>query len=101
MQWLDEHRSYLKLLASTHSKQRKAILSSSNNQQLNILCEIIHNFLNGIIPTEPEELQKFSKSRNTLRKLGQKVTKTTRSLIIKQDKLIAHFLKFILNKFES
>jgi hypothetical protein len=100
MQWLDAHLPYLTLLARTHVKQRKLILESSTNKQLSVICEIIFNFLNGVIPVEPEEIKNFAKNRNILRKLGQKTKNHDRKYIIKHSAAIKKFLTFILPKFE-
>ena len=101
MQHLEGHDHFLELLANTHSKQRKALLSSASRQQLNILSEIIHNFLEGVIPAHPADIEQFSKSRNILRRLGQKSKNTRRIYAIKHAVVIGRFLRTFYNKLKS
>jgi hypothetical protein len=100
MQWLDEHRAYLTLLAHTHIKQRNCILESSTNTQLSVIAEIIFNFLSGVIPVEATDIQDFASKRSILRRLGQKTKNHNRKYIIKHAVTISKFLKFILPRFE-
>ena len=101
MQHLEEHEHFLHLLANTHPKQRKALLTSASHQQLSILSEIIHNFLQGVIPADATDIERFSKSRNILRRLGQKNKKARRVYAIKHAITISHFLQTFYEKVKS
>ena len=99
---MKEHHSFLSLLSNTHPKQRKALLESSTNKQLSVICEIIHNFLQGIIPFDNEEINSITKYRTILRRIGQRDSwKINKSFIVKNCAAIASFLKIVLPKFEE
>ena len=101
MQHLEQHRSFLELLAKTHSTQRKSLLLTASKQQLNILSEITHNFLQGVVPLDVEQIAEFAKDRNILRKIAQKNLKSKRLFITKHNKVLGNFLQMILTKLES
>ena len=102
MHRLEEYRPFLLLLAHTHSKQRKGLLTTATTKQLSIICEIIFNFLQGIIPCDAEEIRTISKYRNILRRIGQKKSpKSNKLFIIKNGSALSTFLKIVLPKFEE
>jgi hypothetical protein len=102
MHRLEEYQPFLRLIALTHPKQRKSLLTTASTKQLSIVCEIIFNFLQGIIPFESEEIGTISKYRNILRRIGQKKSpKSNKLFIIKNGSAVSAFLKIVLPKFEE
>jgi 2-polyprenyl-3-methyl-5-hydroxy-6-metoxy-1,4-benzoquinol methylase len=101
MYHLEKELTFLKLVSSTHPTQRKAILSTASKQQLKILSEVIHNFLQGVVPLDTEQVTKFSKHRNILRKIAQKKLKAKRIFITKHNRVIGLFLQMIIPKLEA
>ena len=102
MHRLEEYEPFLRLLAHTHPKQRKALLATATSKQLSIICEIVFNFLQGIIPFESAEIGIISKYRSILRRIGQKKShKANKVFIIKNSSAVSTFLKVVLPKFEE
>lgn len=60
---------FLQLLARSHPKQKNALLKSANNAQIESICEICLNILNGNIPANVTKLKKY---KNLLRMLSKK-----------------------------
>ena len=100
MQRIEEHQAFLQLLVKTTVRQRIALLKTSSSQQRLAIAEIINNFLQGIIPTKPEEITQFIKSRYILRKLSRKGSRLNIAFIFKHGVLISDFLRVILPKLE-
>ena len=71
---------YLQFLMTTPSSaQRKALLENINNEQLKSLTEVVHNLLQGNIPTTEAQKRKLRKHKAFLRILGNvKVSNSTK-----------------------
>lgn len=66
---LKKHQHFLQILAHSHPTQKRALLKTANNGQLESLCEICLNVLKGNIPVNKYKLKKY---KNTLRTLAKK-----------------------------
>lgn len=60
---------FLQMLARSHPRQRHALLKSANNAQIESVCEICLNILNGNIPANAAKLRRY---KNLLRMLSKK-----------------------------
>lgn len=84
------HRSlktYKDLLSALHTlkpKYQKALLKSCDEDEINCICEIIHNVLKGKVPLEEKAKKKLQKYKELLRKLVRKSTKKVRKHILVQ-----------------
>lgn len=66
---LKKHYYFLHALANAHPQQRKALLRTAKNSQIESICEICLNILGGNIPVN---LRKMKKYKNILRNLAKK-----------------------------
>lgn len=64
-----KHLDYLKLLTSTHVKQRRQLINTISDEQLSVLSEAILNVLKGVCPLSNVNKNKLSKNKTILRKL--------------------------------
>lgn len=64
-----KHLDYLKLLTSTHVKQRRQLINTISDEQLSVLSEAIFNVLKGVCPLSNVNKNKLSKNKTILRKL--------------------------------
>ena len=94
----EDHLNFLHLFISTTSRQRKALLSSSNISQRLAIIELIYNFLKGSILVEPELKQLFFKDKEILRKLSKKSVKSNLKLFLNNIGLIHKFLEIVIKK---
>jgi hypothetical protein len=69
MSSIERNHPYLSFLAVAPANQRKEILRTSSNGQIQCLCECAYNILQGQVPTSPQhkrELKKYRKLIYTL-----------------------------------
>ena len=72
MSQVDKNKNFLKLLCNSNKKLRKSLIQNGSKDQINSLCEIVLNLLNGNIKISDEKLNKLSKKRNSLKQFIQK-----------------------------
>lgn len=65
---VQKHIDFLKLLATTHKKQRIPLLHTISGSQLDVLVETVYNILNGVCPLTKTEEQSFKKTQNIAEK---------------------------------
>jgi hypothetical protein len=75
--------------------KRQKIINEADSQSINAICEIIHNFLRGIIPIPSSNLEKLKKYKRSIRQLGNNSfnKKLKRSILIQH----GGFLPLILS----
>ena len=66
---MKKHYPFLRLLASSHPTQKRALIKSANNAQIDSICEICLNILNGNVPVDKKKLGKY---KHLLRMLSRK-----------------------------
>lgn len=96
---LNTHKELLSALCKLKPKYRTALLKSCGEEELNCICECIHNVLQGRVPIEGKDKNKLKKYKTVLRKLLQKGShKLRRNIIIQQG---GAFLPIILGSIFS
>lgn len=78
------HQQFLRALLILKPKYRKVLLKACDENEVNCICECIHNVLQGKIQLQPKEKSKLSKYKNVLRKLLRKGKSAARKNIIIQ-----------------
>lgn len=81
---LHTYKDLLTALYKLKPKYRIALLKSCNEDEINCICECIHNVLQGKIPLEEKKKKKLVKFKGILRKLLRKGTNKLRKSIIIQ-----------------
>lgn len=81
---LNTHKELLSALHKLKPKHRVALLKSCSKEELNCICECIHNVLQGKVPIEEKDIYKLKKYKYLLRKLLRKGTNKLRKTIIIQ-----------------
>lgn len=81
---LNTHKDLLSALHKLKPKYRKALLKSCNKEEINCICECIHNVLQGKVPIEEKNKRKLKKYKSVLRELVRKGTDKVRKKIIIQ-----------------
>lgn len=71
-QRITTHKELLSALHKLKPKHRRILLKSCNNQEINCLCECIHNVLQGKVPLKENTKTKLKKIKNILRNLISK-----------------------------
>ncbi|KAG7301652.1 hypothetical protein JYU34_001961 [Plutella xylostella] len=78
------HKHFLTALQTLKPKFRKALLKVCSEEEINCICECIHNVLKGNIPLQNKDSIKLRKHKSTLRKLVSKGKHQFRKHIIIQ-----------------
>lgn len=96
-----KHLDYLKLLTSTHVKQRRQLINTISDEQLSVLSEAIFNVLKGVCPLSNVNKNKLSKNKTILRKLvDPKLSrKFKKSILKKVQNLIPELLRPVIQYF--
>lgn len=81
---LNTHKDLLSALHKLKPKYRTALLKSCDKEEINCICECIHNVLQGKVPIEDKNKKKLKKYKTVLRKLVKKGTNKIRKNIIIQ-----------------
>lgn len=68
---IKKHYHFLQVLARSHPSQKKALLQTANNSQINSICEVCLNILHGNVPVNVQRMKKY---KNLLRLLAKKST---------------------------
>ena len=66
---MQKHYPFLRLLACSHPAQKRALIKTANNAQINSICEVCLNILNGNVPVNKKKLEKY---KHLLRMLSRK-----------------------------
>lgn len=78
------HVNLIRALHTLKPKYRTAILNVCTEEEINFICECIHNVLQGKIPLEQKQKSKLSKFKHLLRKILRKGNSKLRKNIIIQ-----------------
>ncbi|KAJ0178598.1 hypothetical protein K1T71_005373 [Dendrolimus kikuchii] len=82
---LNTHKDLLSALHKLKPKYRTALLKSCDEDEINCICECIHNVLQGKVPIEEKNKKKLKNYKSVLRKLVRKgVNKARKSIIIQK-----------------
>lgn len=92
---VQKHIDFLKLLATTHKKQRIQLLHTISGSQLDVLVETVYNILNGVCPLTKTEEQSLKKHKTLLRKVVDK------KLSNRIQRIIPTFLSSVLRYLSS
>lgn len=98
-----KHLDYLKLLTSTHVKQRRELINTISNEQLSVLTEAIFNVLKGVCSLSNINKNRLCKNKTSLRKLvDPKVSRKCKKTILKQiQNLIPELLRTVIRYFSN
>jgi hypothetical protein len=82
---LKSHQHFLELVRTAHPKQRKALLETISDKQLDAVCSCAHNLLRGNIPLTAAQRRKLSVHKNPIRTLADKsVSRQAKKKILNQ-----------------
>lgn len=81
---LKTHKELLVALQTLKPKYQKALLKSCDEDEINCICECIHNVLQGKVPLKEKDKKSLKQYINLLRKLVRKTTTKVRKNIIVQ-----------------
>ena len=88
---LVKQKCFVRFILETE-KQFVAIFRTLNPDQANVLAEIIHNVLQGILELTEDQLKVLRRHRKLLRKIP-----TNKSLLVKNAKTLYHIFKVLRN----
>lgn len=81
-----KHLDFLRLLSSSHVKQRRQLINTVSDEQLSVLTEAVYNVLKGVCPLSNINKNKLSKDRTILRKFTDpKLGKRLKITILKKN----------------
>lgn len=83
-QRLKTHKELLNALHTLKPKYQKALLKSCDEEEINCICECIHNVLQGKVPIEDRNKKKLQKYKKILRNLVRKGKNKIRKNILIQ-----------------
>lgn len=91
------HLSFLDLLYTTSTKQRRALLSTMTPSQMQTLCEVMFNVYKGTIPVSKQYIKNVI---STL--VSRTVNKSQRKkLLLKHQSIIPRLIKLALHLFQN
>ena len=95
---IEKNIHFLNYLSICSPKHRKLLIENSTNNQVDVICALFFNFLNGVIPINTEDLKTLSSFEKSLYVLADKTVSRAekRSLLIKKKNLLSLFLNIIL-----
>ena len=93
-----KHLDFLRLLSSSHVKQRKQLINTISDEQLSVLTEAVYNVLKGVCVLSNADKKKLSQNKTILRlfadqKLGKRLKIT---LLKKNHKVIPELLRPVI-----
>lgn len=65
----EKNKNFLELLCHSKNKFRKTLIENASNDQIESICEIVLNILNGNIELSEKQIKKLSKKKELLRAL--------------------------------
>lgn len=96
---VEKHIDFLKLLATTHKKQRIQLLHTISGSQLDVLVETVYNILNGVCPLTKTEEQSLKKKRKVVdKKLSNRIKQ---KIFLRIQRIIPTFLSSVLRYLSS
>jgi len=99
MDRLKPHETFLCEVVNTKVKKEEvALVKKAKQSQLDIICEVLLNILNGVIPLPDQFLKKAKKYKTVLRKLTKKCLKKLfqKKMLIKYFKVIRGIIAAVL-----
>lgn len=88
----------LKLLSTCKDQYRCAIISKSDKELVQALCECVYNILQGSVSLDSKNKEILHKYRHTLRKLCQKSPlKEKRKILVQKGGFLPYLLPIILS----
>lgn len=100
---IQKHLSLLKVLEMSNRQQRKAIIKVLDKSQLNILCEIVYNFLNGTLPVSKKILVSLRRYKSQFRETLNKTTSLQKKklIFVKISDQLKTLLKLVVKRFSN
>ena len=97
---LKKHLPYLQTLAIAAPAQRKAIIATSSNEQIDILSELAANTLAGVIKLTTKEKQQLLPHAKVIRTAGRESNKlSTRKIIaVRHSEIIGLLVGMVIKK---
>ena len=92
---IKKHCSLLQLIASTNKRQRRILLKSLDNDQLEAVSAVIYNFLNGTFKVSADQFKLISRHKKNIRRIAEKSVKRKLKvpLLIKVSEVLPDILK--------
>ena len=75
---LQEHATFLRLLANSKSAMQRKLITTATKDQIDTLSEIALNLLKGTIPIQPHQFAKLKQNAKKLRRLASRVMSAKR-----------------------
>lgn len=69
---LSENADFLRVLAKSNPKLRRAILKCCNSELIKAICEVTLNVLRGVVPINKQHKKKLKRYKKVLRALADK-----------------------------
>lgn len=91
---------FIKMLASSHDKQRDSLLKTMNASQMEALRQIVNNILEGTLILSPNKIKSLHKHRTHLRTFAGRNQRGRIKLSIKLRKVWPDLLKSVLPQLE-
>jgi len=89
-----QHAAFLRLLQDSKENQRKALIESMTNSQLDALCQLISNIMQGNIPVTDGYIKKLKRHKNVIYPLvTRKVSRAKKRELLSQ---LLRLIPFIL-----
>lgn len=70
---MEKHLPLFQVLEMSDRKQRKAIINALNKSQINILCEVVYNFLHGALHINKKALEGLRRYKEHFRQIVNKI----------------------------
>jgi hypothetical protein len=96
---LKEHETFLCKVASTRGKKVSAtLIEKAKPRQLDVICEIILNTVQGVLTIAPDLHKKLKKYKLILRKLAKKCLQKLmrKELLVKYFTIVRHLIAAVL-----
>jgi hypothetical protein len=91
-----ENFDFLKIIYTSNKKIRNILIDNASKKQINSLCEVVLNTLNGNVEIKYDDLKKLSKHKHVLRLIIKKNTQIAKKKSLLKNK--SSILKFLLPK---
>lgn len=96
MKHLEKHRYMFEVLKTASPKLRKAILKEGDHDLICVLAEIILNLMEGHIQISPQQKQKLSPYKNTLRRIHRQCSHSNKKKLRKSVVQVGGALPFLI-----
>lgn len=82
---VSEQRAFLEILGTKNKKMRKAVLENCNPEEMNALCELCLNILDGHVPLKRQQKEMLCRYKSILRVLAdKKVSSSAKRSLLKK-----------------